>query len=131
MRKIPFLLLILLCTLLVGCDKHLFDYRRKFVGAYHMTTTVHTWEMGVGNFDTVVSYDGVVEYGTEDKILMVQRYTGEIVPLEVDRKGKLSICSTGAGSISKSSLHLNLNDNMCGQGPNGYNYEEEIFGNRE
>jgi hypothetical protein len=126
--KSPFLLIAAI-FLLSSCEKKPFDYRNKYLGEYHFTYQYHVTYNGGGSQDTSIYYDGSIHDG-EDGFIKVDWYSGNPREFEVSKDGKLTLCNTSLGSMSKESFVLTYNDNLCSPGPLGTDYTVTLSGEK-
>lgn len=118
LTSITLLLIILVST---GCDRKLFDYRRKFTGDYEVTVInegmdyVSSWEPYSYSHTTVYSNAKVsIDESTEDGIIIKLNpnniWGGTIIDMTMGKNGIIDQCAINGMFNSKKDFSMSLSN---------------------
>jgi|GEM_PF-2041076 len=77
------------CLIILGCKKHPFDYRNKFLGDYHFSIAISSWDPANGSYDTTYTNDGKIWYGSNQNSILISFSGGESTELTIYEDGTL------------------------------------------
>ena len=64
--KIFTTLIVVLCVVsIAGCNKPVFDYRKKYLGDYNFSIHYSFWDIGGGSYDTSYTINGIISKGSD------------------------------------------------------------------
>jgi hypothetical protein len=78
------------CLIILGCKKHLIDYRNKFIGDYHFSITETGHDLYAGYYDTTYTDEGKIWYGSDSHTVLISLSGGKSFEPRIYEDGTLS-----------------------------------------
>jgi hypothetical protein len=122
MKRIFWIMFSFLTTVILfsSCEKHVFDYRNKFVGDWRFTVTVteYQWNTIPQNTTEVIVYDGRIEYAPLDDQITIYYLPDYSRTLYINKKGDICTETRKMGEMDR--INFSFKEDWGGRGSHWY-----------